>query len=534
MKAFASAGFLLLCFALPVQADGVYTGCAVPKLTHNHVWYFDPVHGKTKAAGNNGSQAAPWNNLNALVKAHPGYSYPLLTSAPYHQVPVPGGPAIIKTGPSAGPIAPGDEILLMSGNYGDVWLGSVGAEIANSDFVTVAAAPGQTPVLTSLFVAETNKWVFNGLKVQSLKPAALSNNSLVTVKDGGAARPTSDIVLENMIISSQDNVRTWSQAQWVAASRNGVSILSSPGGTNTTCVSLTGSHISNIRYGAALFANQLVFSNNQLDHFGGDAIDYGASNLAITKNNIHDALDVGDGNHPDAMQGALGVLAPGAHLNYFRNVLIDSNLIIRQTDPGLLFPNVLQGIDAFSSDWTKVTVSNNVVVTSACWGIDFSSIHDSLIINNTVVGDGLMPTPGCTATVAIGDKTHEGGSSSNTALRNNLASRLIIYNLDKGVEADHNVIMHGSGGGALIAWYVGASVQYLGDPGIYAGANIIDSGGTASEFVNFNPARLTYNLMLKSVAQARGVGTMTGAPALDILGAARTAPTTAGADAFPY
>ena len=282
-----------------------------------------------------------------MVKAHPGYSYPLLTSSPYRQVPVPGGPAVTKTGPSAGPIAPGDEILLMSGNYGDVWLGGLDAEIANSDFVTVAAAPGQTPVLTSLFIAETNKWVFNGLKVQSLKPAALSGNSLVTVKDGGAALPTSDIVLENMLISSQDNVRAWSQAQWVADSRNGVSILSSPGGMNTKCVSLTGSHISNIRYGAALFANQLVFSNNQLDHFGGDAIDYGASNLAITKNNIHDAVDVGDGNHPDAMQGVLGVLAPGAALNYFRNVLIDSNLIIRQTDPGLLFPNVMQGIDAF-------------------------------------------------------------------------------------------------------------------------------------------------------------------------------------------
>src|SRR6185437_15367603 len=106
------------------------------------------------------------------------------------------------------------------------------------------------------------------------------------------------------------------------------------------------------------------------------------------------------------------------------------------------------------------------------------------------------PTPGCTATVAIGDKTHEGPSSSNTALRNNLASRLIIYNLDPGVEADHNVIMHGSGG-ALIAWYSGASIQYLGDPGTYAGGNIIDSGGAASEFVNFNPPRLTYNMMLK-------------------------------------
>ena len=347
MKVFYCAGVLLLCFALPARAVNVYTGCAVPKTTHNNVWYFDPVHGKTQDAGGTGSQTAPWDNLNALIKAHPGYSHPLLKSAPYLQVPVPGQPAVTKTGPNAGPIAPGDEILLMSGNYGDVWLGGLNAEIANSDFVTVAAAPGQTPVLTSLFVAETNKWVFNGLKVQSLKPAALSGNPLVTIKDGGATLQTSNIVLENMIISSQDNVQAWGQAQWVANARNGFSAQSSAGGLNTTCVSLTGSHISNVKFGAALFANKLVFSNNQLDHFGGDAIDYGATDLAITKNNIHDAVDVGDGNHPDAMQGVLGVLAPGAALNYFRNVLIDSNLIIRQTDPKLLFPNVMQGIDAF-------------------------------------------------------------------------------------------------------------------------------------------------------------------------------------------
>ena len=71
--------------------------------------------------------------------------------------------------------------------------------------MTIQAAPGQTPVLTSLFVAATNKWVFNGLKVQSLQPAGISGHALVEVKDSGAAFPTSDIVFENMSISSQDN-----------------------------------------------------------------------------------------------------------------------------------------------------------------------------------------------------------------------------------------------------------------------------------------------------------------------------------------
>ena len=533
MKTLGYAVILLPCFALPTQAANVYSGCSVPSPTFRHVWYFDPVHGKTKAAGGNGSQAAPWDNLQALIQAEPGYSYPLLTTAPYRQVPVPGQPAVTQTGPNAGPVAPGDEILLMSGNYGDVFIGGISPAIANSDFVTIAAAPGQTPVLTSLFVGETDKWVFNGLKVQSLQAAARSGNALVQVKDAGATLPTSDIVFVNMTISSQDNAEAWSKAQWVANARNGFSAMSTPPGTNTKCVSLTGSHISNVRNGAVLFASQLVFSNNQVDHFGDDGIDFAASNLAITKNNVHDNLDIGDGIHADAMQGQIGVLAPGATVNLFQNILIDSNLIIRQSDPELSFPAGLQGISAFDADWTNVTVTNNVVITTACWGIAFSSIHNGVIANNTVVADGRIAAPGCVgANVSVGDKTHAGASSNNTVVRNNLTSQLEITTPASSVTADHNVIILGSVSPELI-WYVNGVAQFIGKPGTYMNGNIIDSGGTKSEFVNFNPSTLTYNLMLKAGAPAIGAGTATGAPTVDILGAGRAAPYTAGAYAYP-
>ncbi len=333
MKTLSYVVILLLSFAAPVRAAPVYSGCAAPPSTFRHVWYFDPVHGKTQAAGGNGSQASPWNNLQALVLAGAGYSFPLLTTAPYRQVPVPGQPAIVATGPKAGPIAPGDEILLMSGNYGDISIGGLSPEVSNSAFVTIAPAPGQTPVLTSLFIGETSKWVINGLKVQSLQSAARSGAALVQIKDAGATLPTSDIVLENMTISSQDDAEAWSQAQWLANARNGFWAQSSAGGAFTKCISLTGSHISNVRTGAALLADHLLFANNQIDHFGDDGIDYAASNLAITHNDLHDNLNIGDGNHEDAMQGVIGILAPGAAVNYFQNILIDSNLIIRQTDP---------------------------------------------------------------------------------------------------------------------------------------------------------------------------------------------------------
>ena len=244
-----------------------------------------------------------------------------------------GQPAVVAPGPNAGPIAPGDEILLKSGNYGDLWLNVWNTEIANSAFVTIAAVPGQAPVLTSLFVAGTNYWAFNGLKVQSLQSATKSGHSLLQVNDGGAAFPTSNIVFENLTISSQDNVAGWSKAQWVANSRGGVFFRGTAGTTATKCISLTTSHITNVRFGASIAANQVLFSNNQIDHFGDDGIDYEASNLAITHNSIHDNLDIGDGNHEDAMQGQAGFLPAGATVNHFQNVLIDSNVVIRQTDP---------------------------------------------------------------------------------------------------------------------------------------------------------------------------------------------------------
>jgi hypothetical protein len=94
MKTLSYVVILLLSFAAPVRAAPVYSGCAAPPSTFRNVWYFDPVHGTTQAAGGNGSQARPWNNLQALVLAEAGYSFPLLTTAPYRQVPVPGNPRL--------------------------------------------------------------------------------------------------------------------------------------------------------------------------------------------------------------------------------------------------------------------------------------------------------------------------------------------------------------------------------------------------------------------------------------------------------
>ena len=435
---------LLLSSAVPVRAASVYSGCASPTSTFRHVWYFDPVHGKTQAAGGNGSQSAPWNSLQALIQGGGGYAFPLLTTGPYRWVPVAGKAAVVATGPKAGPVAPGDEILLMSGNYGDIWLNVNGVEISNSDFITIQAAPGQTPVLTSLFVAGTNKWVFNGLKVQSLQSAARSGNALVEIKDGGAAFPTSNIVFENMSISSQDNVQAWSQGQWVANARNGFWAQSTRrAALNTNCISFTGSHISNVRMGAGLLASQLLFSNNQIDHFGDDGIDYGASNLAITHNNLHDNLNVGDNNHEDGMQGVAGILAPGSSVNHYQNILIElepghpadgSRAFLSHLSAG--DRRLRRGLDEHDGDQQRRRDQLLLFV----WPGEPPQQPDR---QQYRIGRRPGPVPGCTASTIVGGKTHEGSDSSNVRVTNNLGEHFVIEDQNEPtVTFDHNVALN--------------------------------------------------------------------------------------------
>ena len=52
-----------LCFAAILGgragAVEVYPGCPVPPTTFNHIWYIDPVNGKTLAAGGLGTSGGP-------------------------------------------------------------------------------------------------------------------------------------------------------------------------------------------------------------------------------------------------------------------------------------------------------------------------------------------------------------------------------------------------------------------------------------------------------------------------------------------
>jgi hypothetical protein len=340
-------------------------------------------------------------------------------------------------------------------------------------------------------------------------------------------------------VSSAEHATTssWSQATWGANARSGIEAFGSPGnGTNgvpyTTCVSITNNHIHDVYQGIIAMTNNTLVSGNEIDHFAADGMDYAASNLVITHNYEHDNFAI-DANHEDGMQGQNGPIAAGVAYNAFSNILIDSNIIIRQTDPTLQFVTYLQGIDAFDEDWTNVTVTNNVIVTSACWGIYFGSIHNSLIASNTVVDDGLVSTPGCTADVAANGRTHQGPSSSNVRLSNNFADHFGVNSQgDTNITADHNVSITTTGFQGYNA--TTGQIYYFTPAGTDANGNITPASALnpASQFVTWSPSTLSYNVMLKAGAKAIGAGSAAGAR-MDILGYTRIAPYAAGAYSYP-
>ena len=501
------------------RAAQVYPGCAEPGPIGKS-WYVDPVNGKTPTAGGDGSQAAPWNSLQGVVSStkQPGFSYPMLSTVPYDHYPQKNaqGARIYADVPSSDPtrVQPGDEILLMGGQYGDVAIGAYAVATTNPAFITIAAAPGQMPVFSTLVITASSYFVFSGIEVQSIAEGTPKSVALVRVGDQGSALPSSNIVFTNMLISSAGDTSGWTKEQWLARVRSvGIFATGSDHGANTTCVSVTNSHISNVIFGSSINANSMLFSANEIDHFGDDGIDYAASNILITQNYIHDALDLGNGAHWDGMQGY-----PGA----FTNVVIDSNRVIRQTDPNLPFPTGLQGIDAFDGDWTNLAVTNNVVVTSSCWGIAYASVHGGKIINNTVLADGLIPTAGnCKPIVGVGDKTHQGSPSNDVVIRNNIANGFNIYNVNPNITMDHNICLAIDGKCQIITYLNGKPKWGVYKPGEYGDHNIIEGRGAAGEFVSFDPAKFAYDLRLRPDARSIGAGNPAEAPPVDITGAPR-------------
>src|SRR5574337_923931 len=433
--------------AAAASVPPVFPGCAAPSERPNHAFWFDAAHGDD--ARGDGSEGRPWKTVQSLLAEAP-WGAPKLSTVPYPHVDRASGVRATAPNPDA-PVKPGDLVYLKDGDYGRLLIGTWGRAVVNSDFVTIAAAPGAHPVVSQIAIQEAHKFRITGLKLQSLA-AAEKAPALFFVTPGTTS--TSDIILDGADIAPIDDASAWAtQADWLANSRNGVTIN---GGGKATCVSLVGNHIHNVKFGAYLGGDRTLFEGNEIDHLGDDGIDISGNHIWVLKNKEQDFQQLGD------------------------------------------------GID--------VEIAGNVIVTSACWGVSWGSTHNGFFAHNTIAFDGSLIGVSnkegkriCDPQLAIGTPTHQYKEGGGHVLAiNNIAPTLTRASVGAGpFVAVGNVAQSQF----IYTDPVTDKKTWQRRRGVWTGRNVVLAEPPEAIFRKFDPSAFAYDLRLKpgSFAVGRGV-----------------------------
>lgn len=506
--------------------------------TFTNVWYIDPVNGFTQNDYTNGTGGAPlitaiggvsgqgttthpWSSLNAVFATVTGYPRPLLTTAQ-------GGSVTLS------PIAPGDEILLNTGTaaqYGVISASAgFGVLINNPIYLTIQAAPSQAPVLLGLTISNATRIHFAGISIQKVSPST----TLLSISGSGGAFTSKNIVLDNMSVSAADYATsaTWTtQAAWIS----GIGTASGVNATvNSFCTALIHSHIFNVLNAVTLLSwpSHFLIQDNEIDHWGEDALDYMGQYLVISRNHLHDPVNLGTGAHMDFMQGFSSGTFPANH-----DIWIDSNLEVYQEDPNLPFTNVPTvsngGITQTNNQWSNLFITNNMLAINApsVGGvpvfpntIGIGGCNDCVLANNTTTGILI---------VNLADLTR--GSlyaSSHITVTNNLVGATRCT--DPNVDMTNNLIMKSAVTNNTVCFGGVISSNFGGTSGTFIGNNVLDVGGVSSELTDIDQTLLIYNFHLLSLAPARGAGqSALPRPLTDAFGKPQNSPVDAGAIAYP-
>lgn len=481
-------------------ATNVAPGCVAPNVGSGHAsFYVDPIHG---SMAGDGSKAHPWHTLSEVFDVQRG----LVANASPTFI---AGLGYVKPHTDA-PIKSGDTIYLMSGNHGDVFLqGNFGTNSLlygydNAEFVTIAAAAGQTPIIKQLTLKGVNKWIFQGITFESLQDVPANGGQPFTNKIPGTVDyylvgmngPNSNVVFENDIFQSQADTSKWTVEDWL---RKRVSGIVAIGGR---CLSITQNRFQNIGFAiGSQRGSNILIQQNVINRFTDDGIDFGSDNMVIDHNQITNSIDDGDGFHQDAMQGQPYGSIPVSEVH------ITNNYVVNQTEK-LVAPASLQGIDTFDGVWNRVRILNNVVVTNAYHGITFYGVNDIWVVNNTVIASG-----GPNTWINI-NPSKSGAASQKASIRNNLATFFAINATPAFV--DHNMLVT-TNPNALKYFQSSSAVATAMDP--------------SNVFAGFNPTSFQYDMRLRQ-SPAVAAGGRAVAPSVDIRGLSRAKAIDLGAFAF--
>ena len=458
--------------------------CDQPKdFSGGRVFHVDPARG---AANGDGSSGHPWRSLADALDPARG-----LVAAPRQRRQPDGSFAIAPA--SGGPIHAGDIIELASGDYGDLKI----TGYANRDYIAIAAAPGQKPVVHGLWIAGASHWLLRGLTFSAANGESGPHDAIVEAVSHAFLGPSDHIAFIGNRIFTAQTVDDWRPEDWVAKPKN-YGLVS-----QARCTLLRGNEFFNLRNAVGVGGEGSVVEDNFIHDFGNDAVDFYASGVTIRRNRISASRHTPvEQQHPDAIQGW------SVNNATVRDSLIDGNVIINLNPAD---DNEMHGIGIFTGRFEGVTIENNAIATNTWHGIALSGVHDAKVVNNTLAAT----RPGRQDSWILIRDSADHAVRGQAVARNNIASAIVIENAD--VTLDHNL--------------TAAPIR------VQKEAHVTDDGSNrvaplAPLFQAFQPKEGVLDLHLAAAAPL--VGEVSGAPERDADGRKRVAPIDPGAYARKF
>lgn len=346
-------------------------------------YYVDPLNG---SAANPGTAERPWRSVtDALAR---------------------------KT-----PFKPGDIIYLRAGHHGAITVTGL-----NDGYVTIRGIEGQNAVATRIQFRNARFWRLKAVTITPELSDPPEQHTLVDVADSA-----SNISIENCKLYSVKDSSDWSARDWVTKSCFGVV-------ARGTRIRLVNNHLLNIDHGITILGKHNVVENNIVENFSGDGIRALGDHCSYQYNIIKNCFDVDD-NHDDGIQ-SWSVGEKGVGTGTVKDVVINANLIINNSDPNQKYKGTLQGIGCFDGFYENWVITNNIVIVDHWHGITLGGARHCKIINNTVVDiNEQRPGP---PWILIGN--HKNGSpSTNNLVRNNLAKKFLTKS--DLAQMDHNMVI---------------------------------------------------------------------------------------------
>jgi parallel beta-helix repeat protein len=387
----------------------------------------------------NGSAGNPWPSLewivsNNKIESMKPVNYPYLE----------GDPLEVRN--EDAPVQPGDTIILRSGDHGDVWI--VG--YFNTDWITLRAAEGHTPVLQHLIIRGGRKWHIDGVTISKEPHGAPNTETLMYFNSHGWHGPVSDCVIENSHVYSAEDSSAWTVDDWQAKAAGGGIYADGKRITIRNCT------VRNIKMGILAGGDDCVIENNILQGIAHDGFRSAADRIVWQYNRLSDFVKI-DENHDDIIQlyrgGGVAHDAVIIRGNYFDGRKITDRPLT--TSP--------QGVGCFDGPYTNCVVENNIVLTAHYHGISLYGAEGCRIVNNTVL-DPSRQYPAWITT-----SSPDGGD--DVIVRNNMSYSVVGSNATAGIVSDHNIQLTDAQSDAIfVDWRNGDVHLKAGSPAIDAGS----------------------------------------------------------------